>query len=173
MAIRKVPSDTETFRFFNANPFNKKTGDCVYRAVSVVAGISWNEAVRGMAETAIKTGWSPASRECCGEFLKEFGFQKMKQPRKPDGKKYTGADLCKWLTTHDQEGCVGAVFISIGGHHVACIAPTIEGVRKKKIAYKICDIWNSTGKCVGNIWIQCNPSLLDSLYQNDRKKVRP
>ncbi len=166
MAIRKIPQDTDTYHFHNENPRGRRTGDCAYRAVSTAVGISWNEAVRGLAEKAIETGYSPDSGECINKFLDGYGFSKMKQPRKADGKKYTGAELCEWLTKHDTGGKFGAMLISIGTYHVACIAPIADEACKGKIKYKIHDIWDSSTDCVGNIWVKCYPSLFSALYQD-------
>lgn len=88
-------------------------------------------------------------------YLKEQGFTKCKQPRKYDRTKYTGKEFCKVLqafgkdpATYGNEigdGIISAprIVASIGGHHITAI---ING--------KVNDIWDCTGKSIGNYWFK-------------------
>lgn len=131
--------ETATFHYFNANPKNRITGDCAYRAISTATGIPYNEVVMGCAEIHCKTGYEPTMGKGLEAYMASIGWVKHNQPRKADGTKYTGVEFCKLI----QRGGLNAsrLFCNIGGHHVVAI---VDG--------KVNDIWDSTGKCVGNYW---------------------
>lgn len=145
--------NTSTFYYHNEKPKNRITGDCVYRAVATATGKPWEEVVRGLAETAIKTGYSPASSECMDKYLASLGWKKHKQPRKDDNTKYRGYEFCKYLEQWSDpyiEGHIeGSVIANIGGHHVVAFVEEDHGWTRQ---YRCWDIWNSTGKCIGNYW---------------------
>lgn len=130
--------DTKTFHFYNANPKNRFTGDCVYRALTAATGYKWEEMILACAAMAIKSGYSPASKENYGRVLEALGFQKMKQPRKEDGTKYTGKEFCLELAKKNVR-----YVANIGGNHVVAI-----------VNCKVQDIWNSTDGCIGNYWVK-------------------
>ena len=136
--------ETKTFHYVNVNPKNRMTGDCVYRALTAATGRKWEEIVAACAAMAIKTGYSPGSKECYGRVLELLGFEKMKQPRKFDGTKFTGKQFCESLQKGDNDFVGGRYIVAnIGGNHVCAI---IDG--------KVWDIWNSTGGCIGNYWVK-------------------
>ena len=143
---QKYP-DTKWFHFHNENPKGRITGDCLYRAVATATGKTWEDVVHGLAVTACRTGYSPGSTENMARYLKEIGWVKHKQPRKQDGGKYTGKEFCDLINRdpRDEQSYIA----NIGGHHVVCIKETAEGVNSR---HKVFDIWDSTGKCIGNYW---------------------
>ena len=146
--------DTKTFHYFNANPKNRMTGDCVYRALTVATGRKWEEMVFACAAMAVKRGFSPASKETYGKVLEAFGFRKMKQPRKRDGTKFTGREFCEYLQKgfdNDWCGMVGDEGIEVGRNIVAHIGGNHVVAIKDG---KVWDIWNSTGGCIGNYWVK-------------------
>lgn len=135
MATRqqKYP-DTDTFHYYNANPYIKNTCDCTYRAISTVLSIDYFTVVEEMTEQFLNTGIMPNDTRGEALYLESKGWKKHKQPRKPDGSKYTGKEFCKlmkdtWCVCH------------IGGHHTTCI-----------IYGQVNDIWDCTDKYVGNYW---------------------
>ena len=137
--------DTDTFHFYNANPKGRITGDCVYRAIATATETHYHQVIRDLAEMAIKTGYSPASKECYGKYLESKGWVKHKQPKKWDNTKYTGKEFCKELMRYDSEIDSGNdlhhIVAHIGGHHIVAI-----------ISGQVWDIWNSTDGCIGNYW---------------------
>ena len=139
--------DTMWFHYHNANPKHRITGDCVYRAVSEALGMSWQDAVRELAESAIKTGYSPASKENVDRFLAEHGWTKQKQPRHRDNTKYTGDEFCNALNQGIFNVKGDAIIAKIGGHHEVCIKDDGHG-------FRVWDIWDSTDGCIGNWWIK-------------------
>ncbi len=132
--------ETSTFHYYNANPKNKITGDCWVRAICTALTIPYEQVVMEMAELHCKTG-----KDCpIDEYLKNKGWVKHAQPRKPDNTKFTGKEFCTQL---NKDICaVGkSVIANIGGHHIVCI-------KEHNIGFKVHDIWDSTDKCIGNYW---------------------
>lgn len=125
--------DTNTFHFYNANPKNKFTGDCVIRALCTAMNKPYEEVLKELCENSLKTGYSIASTENYDRYLKLQGWIKHKQPKKINNTKYTGEEFCKTIT----ENCIA----NIGGNHVVAI-----------INSKVYDTWDSTEFCIGNYW---------------------
>ena len=50
--------DTPTFHYYNANPKNRITGDCAFRAISTALEQDYNQTVMEMAEMMCKTGFA-------------------------------------------------------------------------------------------------------------------
>ena len=139
MATReqKYPN-TSTFTFHNENPKGKLVGDCVIRAISLATGDGWDKTYKGLCELGLKLKDMPNDKKVYDKYLALNGWVKHKQPRKLDNTKYTGREWCEKLR---DEGKSDPMVVHIGGHHIVCI-----------MNYKVHDIWNSTGKCIGNYW---------------------
>lgn len=132
---QKYP-DTDTFHLHNENPKNRITGDCMFRAVARGTGIPYNEVVMALAKIHCETGYECTDKRTVDRFLKSKGWVMQKQPKKPNGQKYTGAEFCRTFRPK-------RAIAMIGGHHVVAI---VDG--------KVNDIWNSTGGCIGNYWTE-------------------
>lgn len=128
--------ETSTFHYYNANPKNRITGDCVFRAFALAMNQDYNKTVMEMAELMCKTGYAlnDTKGEC--KYLESKGWVKHKQPRKPDGTKYTGKEFCKMIAKKNER-----YVAHIGGHHMVAI-----------VGAKVNDIWDSTDGCIGNYW---------------------
>lgn len=137
MATRqeKYP-ETSTFHYYNANPKNRITGDCRIRAISVACDVPYNQVVMDLARIQCETGYDQCANQGISILMKEYGWIKHKQPRKPDNKKYTGKEFCKQIAVKGKK-----YFANIGGHHEVAI-----------VDCKVWDIWNSTDGCIGNYW---------------------
>lgn len=136
--------DTSTFHFYNANPKNKYTTDCVIRAIATATGIPYYTVVMEMAEMQCKTGFDGADVKLYGKYLESKGWKKQSQPRKQDNTKYTGEEWCNKLRAiHKANGSENNIIAHIGGHHVVCIKD-----------FKVFDTWDSTDGCIGNYWIK-------------------
>lgn len=133
---RKLPKDTEYFHYYNANPKNKHTGDCVIRAISLALDKRYRDVLMEMAELSFKTGYSIGSSQLEQKYLKANGWKKMKQPRTPEGKKIRGKF---WLNSVGNENQV----VSIGSQHLTCIK---DG--------KFWDIWDCSNDCVGVYYVK-------------------
>lgn len=127
------------FEKTNINPKGRKTGDCSSRAIATTLGISWEEALTMQTEEALKCYYDPTSKQVVEKVLSRFGYIKMKQPRKADGKKYTVNELNQILTKKQmQEG----VLVTVANHHT-CIK---DG--------KVKDTWDCRRKSVGNYYVK-------------------
>ena len=140
----KYPT-TDTFVYHNENPKNRITGDCTFRAIATATGKSWEEVVMEMAELSCKTGYAINDKKGIERYLDTIGWIKEKQPRRTDGKKYTGKEFCRWLNVWCK---ADAVIANLGGHHIVCIKRDVDG------DYKVHDIANCTSKCIGNYWVK-------------------
>ena len=96
MATRqeKYP-ETNTFHYYNANPKNRITGDCVVRAICTSLEKPYEEVYRELLELCLKNGYSIASKENYSKYLELLGWTKHKQPKKANGSKYTGEEFCE------------------------------------------------------------------------------
>ena len=127
------------FQYVNVNPKGRKTGDCSTRALVGVLGITYDQALKMQCQEAIKSCYGITDKQVIERVLKKFGFVKMKQPKKPNGKKYTVGELDEILTDKQiEEG----VLVTIARHHT-CI----------KHGY-LQDIWDCRGKTVGNYYVK-------------------
>lgn len=137
MATRasKYP-DTPTFKYFNANPKNRITGDCWLRAICTGLNEPYNDVLKEMVEVHLETGYEMSCDKAVEKYLAGKGWVKHKQPRKSDNTKYTGSEFCRQVAKKNVR-----YIANIGGHHMVAI-----------VDKKVLDIWNSTGKCIGNYW---------------------
>lgn len=141
--------ETKTFHYYNANPKNRITGDCEFRAISLGLNQDYNITVMEMAELMCKTGYALNDVKGEAKYLEMKGWIKHKQPKKPDGTKYTGREFCE-LLNKDVSMIGKRVIAHIGGHHVVCI----KEVDDRHGFFKVHDIWNSTDGCIGNYWVE-------------------
>lgn len=130
----KIPSDTDTFKYYNANPRKKHTTDCVTRAICTALNQSYDQTARELLELSLKTGYDISDPRCFGKYLELKGWIKNKQPRKPNNTKFTGSEFVKVFE--------GVCVANLGGNHTVCIK-----------GGKVFDIWDSTAGCIGNYWI--------------------
>lgn len=135
MSRRRIPQNTESFEYYNANPKDKITSDCVIRALSVALNKPWDEVMTDLMQYALKYKLMPNDKDCYAKYLKDLGWIKQRQPRKENNTKYTGKEFVKIFK--------GTCIAHIGGHHLVCIK---DG--------KVLDTWNSTGGCIGNYWVK-------------------
>ena len=147
---RNIPKNTAYFTYANANPKGKITGDCVIRALATAMNKTWDEVLTDLYQYALKHKQMLDCSQLYSKYLKDQGWIKLKQPRKYDNTKYTGIEFCEELqssTCFKHEGyyldSCDKFIAHIGGHHVVAI---VNG--------SILDTWNSTGGCIGNIWIK-------------------
>ena len=126
--------ETSTFCYYNANPKNRITGDCMFRAISLATGYSWEEIVKMYYELVIETKYD--GEQVVDKLLSNLGWIKHKQPRKADNTKYTGKEFCHKLARIEER-----YIANIGGHHMVAI---VNG--------RVNDIWDSTDGCIGNYW---------------------
>lgn len=145
--IKKIPKDTMYYQFFNKNPKNRRTTDCVVRALATALNQPWEQTYKDLFELGMTSSRPPEDGWVVNKYLSSKGCLKINQPKKKDGTKFTGEEICHLI----QEGYFISneginlsnynFFINIGTHHCSCI---IKG--------KINDIWNCSHDRVGIMW---------------------
>ena len=138
---RRIPEDTNTFHYYNRNPKDKITNDCVIRSIATATEKTWGEVYNALYEIGLKYGLMPNDPKCYERYLKKLGWVKHKQPRKEDNTKYTGGEFVK--TAEYNVIKENSVIAKIGSHHMTVI---VNG--------KIYDTWNCTNNKIGNYWIK-------------------
>jgi hypothetical protein len=133
--MKRIVNDTDTFTYYNANPKNRITGDCVFRAISLATGKNYNDVVMEMVQTMLETGYCLNDKKGIEKYMEKIGWVKMKQPKKYDNTKYTGEEFCKQFK--------GICIAKIGTHHITCIKDN-----------KVYDTWDCSKGKIGNYWIK-------------------
>lgn len=126
-------NDGVRYHYYNCNPHRKLTDDCVIRAISAMTGAAWEDVIRDLTETAIETGYMINTPECYSVYLERNGFEKRKQPVKPDGKKVKFKEFVQSFNGH--------AFCHCGKNHVTYVADNSTW-----------DIWDVSEEIVGNYW---------------------
>ena len=122
------------FKFHNMNPKNSLSSpDCVIRAISNATEKTWDEMYIGLCEVGLKLKDVPNSSKVYEKYMKNLGYDKQKQPRKEDGKKYTVNEFCE---LHPK------------GNYVCKIAKHVTVVKDGFFE----DTWDCGSKTVGNFW---------------------
>lgn len=98
---------------FNPNPANRRTDDCVIRAISKVLDIPWERAYIMLAVKGLETYDLPNANNVWGALLKDNGFVREVIPNTcPEC--YTVEDFCA-------DNPVGTYVLGTGTHAIACI----------------------------------------------------
>lgn len=117
---------------YNANPDQKRVGDCTVRAISAALGQSWEAVYVGLALQGLLMGDMPSANHVWGAYLREKGFRQAVIPDTcPDC--YTVADFA---AEHPE----GTYILALSGH-VVCI---MDG--------DYYDTWNSGGEVPLYYW---------------------
>ena len=104
-------------RYTNHNPENKRTGDCVIRAIAGATGDSWEDTLDGLVRYAKKLHTSPTNKECWEAYLLgDKGYTKNPMPKLRKGKRVTSKELAKETDAIIQQA--HHVVFSQGGHVV-------------------------------------------------------
>lgn len=79
---------------YNPNPYGKRVGDCVIRAISKALNQPWEKTYTEIALQGLILGDMPSSNAVWGAFLKNNGFERYAIPNTcPDC--YTVEDFCR------------------------------------------------------------------------------
>jgi len=127
-------NETKAYRYYNCNPKMRWTDDCTVRAISSSTGMAWDETMRELAESAIKTGYMLNTPENYGKYLEDRGYVKQKQPVHKDGTKVKFHEFVKKFDGHAVCHC--------GRGHVTYVADN-----------HVWDIWDVSDEIGGNYWI--------------------
>lgn len=137
----KYPA-TDCFTYFNANPKNRYTGDCVIRAISTALNKSYIQVTTDLAQLQTKYFYDSSDPKLYGKYLQQNGWIKMKQPKHENNTKYTGSEWCSFIKFWKNQQ-YNRMIAHIGSNHIVAI---IDG--------KILDTWDSSGGCIGNYWVK-------------------
>lgn len=121
---------------FNINPKNKRTKDCVIRAIAIATNKTWEAVYRELTELGIKKGLILNDRNNWKAYLKNLGYEKQNMPRREDRTRYTLEEFCDEIAEDNQ------IYIVKVANHLTVV--------KEKNLY---DTWNCSRKSVGNYWI--------------------
>lgn len=120
----------------NVNPKNKKTCDCVIRAITKATGKDYYVVYEELYKTSVKSGFMLNEKRVEEKVLEKYGFVKIKQPRHyDDNTKYTIGEIDELISKND------IVIISCA-HHLTCV--------KNHTLY---DIWDCRNKTIGNYYV--------------------
>ncbi len=143
---------TPLWVYWNPNPLNKRTGDCVIRAISKATGKPWADLLREMTEWLIPRGEVFDEKAGFGPYLEEvLHFQKMRMPKHADGTSYP---LWEFLNGAQRNF---HIIVQVRNH----LTYVFNG--------QFYDIWDCTNKCVYNFWLK--PSK--SFYGERRSQTNP
>lgn len=131
-ATKKQPVEN-VFRYYNCNPHHKTTCDCVIRAIAAGTGETWENTLKNLTRYMLQNGNMLNTPELYGQYLKDDGWVKQKQPVKANGQKMT---IKEFLQTFDD-----CAIIHAGKGHVSYVA---DG--------KLYDIWDCSDEIIGNYW---------------------
>lgn len=149
--MKKYP-DTDYFHFHNANPKGKMTTDCVVRAITTALEQPYEQTLLEMAQMSVETGYMLNENKGMDKYLQSKGWIRCKQPKKRNGKKYTGKEFCRTLThpiyseqlnLTNKSFEMNRVVANIGGHHAVAI-----------MGGQIWDTWNSAEGSIGIVWVK-------------------
>ena len=97
---------------YNVNPFNRRVGDCVIRAISKALNKSWESTYIELCVQGLMMADLPSSNAVWSAYLKHKGFRRYTVENCPDC--YTVEDFC-------QDNPQGTYILAIDGH-VVCVA---------------------------------------------------
>ena len=120
----------------NVNFKNKKTSDCVIRALSKASGKDYKVVAKELFDLYMKYGYMINDKHCYEKWLDENGFIKQSQPRKYDNTKYTIGEIDKLINPNYK------VVVSCA-NHLTCV-----------VDYTLVDIWDCRNKCIGNYYVK-------------------
>lgn len=122
----------DVWQSYNANPVNKRVGDCTVRAIATVMGTDWQDAFLALCVQAYSAHDMPSANAVWGSLLWKKGFRRaVVCDTCPDC--YTVRDFCL-------ENPKGKYILALDSHVVA----VIDG--------KLYDTWDSSGETVNFYW---------------------
>ena len=134
--MRKQPTNTAYFEYFNNNPKQKISSDCAVRAIAAAMNQTWEQTVLEMTQLGIKKGFVLNDDKLIPIYLKKKGWKKMKEPRTAYNRKMSAKE---YLKHHEIEKAVA----NVGSHHLTYIEDS-----------KIKDIWNCSENTIHSYWIK-------------------
>ena len=68
------------YKYYNPNPKNKKTSDCVIRAICRISGMDWESAYLALSTVVLSEYEMPSSNYIWETYLKSLGYRKTLLP---------------------------------------------------------------------------------------------
>lgn len=130
--------DTEYFHFYNANPHNRYTDDCIIRALCTVTNLSWEDVATELFKIGLKKGYTQLDNKTFEIFLAEHNFVKCNEPRDIYNKKLK---VNEWL--QHNKTTKSLIVAIVGSHHIVAI-----------IDNKVNDIWDSSNETMHSYWMK-------------------
>lgn len=125
----------------NVNPKNRKTPDCVIRALTVAMGKPCETIYKELFDILFKTGYMLNEKRVEDKLLENYGFIKHKQPRKADNTKYTIGEIDELINGITVDGTPIKAVVIRCAHHLTVA-----------ISGKIIDTWDCRYKCISNFY---------------------
>lgn len=98
---------------YNANPINRRTGDCAIRAISTILDEPWEKVYMDICLKGYELHDMPDSKHVCGAYLTDRGFRRFIIPNTcPD---------CATIKTFCADHPQGRFIVVTDGHAVAVI----------------------------------------------------
>ena len=98
--------------YYNANPSNKRVGDCVIRAISKAMNMSWDDVAIDLSMMMVTKKDIITSNSLWGEYLALNGFRRGVLPNTcPDC--FTLKDFCREFPQGTYVACTGSHVIAV------------------------------------------------------------
>lgn len=127
--MKKIPENTSFFTYYNANPKDKRVGDCVVRSLATLPGQNWYKVFDELCAIARERACTPTCDEVWDLWLKQNGYVRCKMPKRENGRLYMLREFVRSNFIKDNE----AAIVSVSGH-LTCVKDR-----------KIFDTWNCAG----------------------------
>lgn len=126
----------------NVNPKGRKTGDCSTRALVSTLNIDYNTCAKMQLEKTLKYYYDFTSKQTVEKVLADFGYVKMKQPRKSNGLKFKIGELDLVLNNKKLKHNI----LITCSHHHTCVDSN----------YNVVDTWDCRNKTILNYYIHAS-----------------
>ena len=122
------------FVYYNPNPKNLHTVDCVVRALTAFLNMSWRNAFLDIINWCADRGRVNFNyRSSYNEYLKEKGYERHKKPRK----NVSVGEFVEYFAEY------GKVYIVSMPRHLTLV-----------INRRLCDIWDCSSKKMDGYWVR-------------------
>lgn len=123
-----------SFEQVNVNPKNKKTGDCVVRAITMASGFTYKEVATMLFNEWMKSGYEMTDKHTVNKVLSDLGFIFHKKPARLSGKTYQVKDMDQLLDPGE------SAVLQVANHYTCA---------KDNMIY---DLWDCRSKSVYGYW---------------------
>lgn len=140
--LKSGNDNTRYFEYYNNNPKNKRTGDCVIRALALALNKDYIDVYKELFEMSLKTGYFMASIEIIRKYLKANNMIEFKQPIIFKNGSRKKIKIKEFLDKLDELAILPSNIVVSTRKHILTLHYC-----------KVFDIWNSSLEIMGNFWI--------------------